>query len=123
VAHSTDGMDEISIAAPTDVAVLEDGKITRCEVTAGDAGLRQHSLEAVRGGDAQHNSRAIRQLLDGAHSAFRDIVVLNAAAALAVADKTNDLRAGAALAAEALDSGRAKDILSRVVDFSSQVAA
>jgi anthranilate phosphoribosyltransferase len=117
IVHSADGMDEISIAAPTDVAVLKEGRVTRCEVTPGSAGLPRHSLDAVRGSDAQQNAHAIRELLDGTHSAFRDIVLLNAAAALAVAGKAVDLRAGAALAAEAIDSGSASNILSRVARF------
>ena len=123
VAHSADGMDEISIAAPTDVAMLKDSRVMCREISAGEAGLRQHSLEAVRGGDAQHNALAIRELLDGTHSAFRDIVVVNAAAALVIAERAGDLRAGAMLAAAALDTGRARDVLSRVVRFSLQVAA
>jgi anthranilate phosphoribosyltransferase len=123
VVHSADGMDEISIAARTDAAVLQDGQITRREITPGGAHLPQHSLDAVRGGDAQQNARAIGELLDGAPSAFRDIVLLNTAAALVIVGTAEDLRTGAALAAEALDGGRAKEVLSRVVGFSARVGA
>jgi anthranilate phosphoribosyltransferase len=111
IVHSEDGLDEISIAAPTHVAVLEAGSISRRTIRPEDAGLSWSPLSAITGGDARTNAAAIRALLAGEQSPFRDIVVLNAAAALILAERVPDLRDGAALAAEAIDSGRAKDVL------------
>jgi anthranilate phosphoribosyltransferase len=71
----------------------------------------------------QFNAGAIRELFDGSHSPFREIVVLNSAAALVIGRKASDLSSGAAIAAEAIDSRRAKDVLSRVVEFSTRAAA
>ena len=109
--HGGDGTDEISIAGPTWVAQLKDGDITEFEITPEDAGLSRHPFEAVLGGDPSQNAAALRALLDGAPGAYRDAVLLNSAAALLIAGKAADLREGAALAAEAIDSGKARDKL------------
>jgi anthranilate phosphoribosyltransferase len=113
IVHSDDGLDEISIAAPTQVSVLEGGRISRRTVTPEDAGLPRAPISAIAGGDARTNAAAIRALLAGERSAFHNIVVLNAAAALLVAGRGADFREGAALAIEAIDSGRARDVLAR----------
>lgn len=122
VVHGTDGIDEISIAAPTRIALLQEGKVTAMELAPEDAGLSRAQIAAIKGGDARENAQAIRQLLAGEESAFRDIVLLNSAAALALAGRAADLRPGVALAAEAIDSGRAADVLARAVAFSSRAA-
>lgn len=109
--HGGDGTDEISIAGPTWVAQLKDGDITEFEITPEDAGLSRHPFEAVLGGDPSQNAAALRALLDGAPGAYRDAVLLNSAAALLIAGKAADLREGAALAAESIDSGKARDKL------------
>ncbi|HEV2562192.1 MAG TPA: anthranilate phosphoribosyltransferase [Rhizomicrobium sp.] len=114
VVHGADGLDELSTTGITHVAILENGKITRREVTPEEIGVARVSLSAIRGGEAAENADAIRRLLAGEHSAFRDIVLLNSAASLVVAGKANDLKAGAALAADAIDSGAAKDLLARL---------
>ncbi|MFA8385564.1 MAG: anthranilate phosphoribosyltransferase [Pelagibaca sp.] len=106
--HGGDGTDEISISEPTQVAVLEDGKIRGREVHPEDAGLRVHPFRDILGGTPSENAQAFRALLDGAKTAYRDAVLLNAAAALVVADKVSDLRTGAEMAAESIDSGAAK---------------
>ncbi|MCR9156076.1 MAG: anthranilate phosphoribosyltransferase [Rhodobacteraceae bacterium] len=106
--HGGDGTDEISISAPTQVAVLEDGKIRGREVHPEDAGLPVHPFREILGGTPAENAQAFRDLLDGAKSAYRDAVLLNAAAALVVADKVSDLKSGAEMAAESIDSGAAK---------------
>ncbi|MBC9245471.1 anthranilate phosphoribosyltransferase [Paracoccus sp. 11-3] len=106
--HGSDGTDEISIAGETAVAALKNGEVTEFTVTPEDAGLRRHPFEAIIGGDPSYNAAAFRRLLDGESGAYRDAVVLNAAAALLVADKVGDLRDGAKMAAEAIDSGAAK---------------
>lgn len=106
--HGSDGTDEMSIAGPTWVAALNDGDITEFEITPEDAGLPVHPFEAILGGDPAHNAQALRALLDGETGAYRDAVVLNAAAALLIAGKASDLREGAALAAASIDSGAAR---------------
>ncbi|MCR9108732.1 anthranilate phosphoribosyltransferase [Marivita sp. XM-24bin2] len=106
--HGGDGTDEISISAPTQVAVLEDGKIRGREVHPEDAGLPVHPFRDILGGTPAENAQAFRDLLDGARSAYRDAVLLNAAAALVVADKAADLKSGVEMAAESIDSGAAK---------------
>jgi anthranilate phosphoribosyltransferase len=118
IVHSDDGLDEISIAAPTQIVVLEGGAISRRIVTPEDAGLLRSPLSAIAGGDARTNAAAICALFAGERSGFRDIVVLNAAAALLVAGHAPNLREGAALAEEAIDSGRAKDVLARSASVS-----
>jgi anthranilate phosphoribosyltransferase len=115
VVHGAGGMDEVSTLGPTKVAELKDGKVTTFEVTPADAGLPTAKLADIVGGDREHNAAALRALLEGQHSAYRDIVLLGSAAALIVAGKVDDLKAGAALAAEAIDSSRALKVLERLV--------
>jgi anthranilate phosphoribosyltransferase len=117
-----DGLDEISVSGASHVAVLEGGKVTAQETTPEDAGVGRWPLEAVRGGDPQHNAAALRRLLDGEIGAYRDSVLINSAGALVVAGKASDLRAGVRLAAEAIDSGGAREKLERLV-AASKVAA
>jgi len=106
--HGSDGTDEITITGPTAVAALSGGMITAREVHPEDAGLPVHPFEAILGGSPEDNGKAFRALLDGEASAYRDAVLLNAAAALLVAGKVEGLKAGAAMAAESIDSGAAK---------------
>jgi anthranilate phosphoribosyltransferase len=121
--HGADGLDELTTTAATHVASLRDGIVERFDVTPEDIAIRRVPLAALKGGDAKDNAASLLRLLDGEHGAFRDIVLLNAAAALVVADKVNDLKAGALMAAEAIDSGRAKAVLSGVVTLSQKEAA
>ncbi len=106
--HGSDGTDELSIAGPSAVAKLENGAVTDDEIVPGDAGLPVHPFEAIIGGTAQQNAAAMRRLFDGEASAYRDAVLLNAAAALVIADAATDLKQGAEMAAESIDSGKAK---------------
>jgi anthranilate phosphoribosyltransferase len=115
VVHGSDGLDELTTTGPTFVAELKDGSVTTFEVTPGDAGLAQARPEDLSGGDAEENAKAIDAVLSGKPSAFRDIVVLNAAAALIVAGKAEGLLDGAKLAAEAIDSGAARKSLDDLV--------
>ncbi|MBR0656691.1 anthranilate phosphoribosyltransferase [Plastoroseomonas arctica] len=108
------GLDELTLAGESQVAALEDGAIREFTVTPEDAGLPRADIAAIQGGDAAHNAAALVALLQGAHGAYRDVVVLNTAAGLVVAGQASDLRAGAALAARAIDSGAALDILHRL---------
>ncbi len=115
VVHGADGMDEISTTGASLVAELKDGQVTTFEVTPEDAGLPRASLDDLRGGDGEENAAALRRLLDGEAGPYRDIVVLTSAAALMVADKADTLAQGAALAAEAVDSGAAKARLEALI--------
>ena len=108
IVHGDDGTDEISISGPTQVAALKDGEITGLTVHPEDAGLPVHPFKDILGGTPQENADAFRALLDGAKNAYRDAVLLNAAAALMVADKVPDLKAGVEMAADSIDSGAAK---------------
>jgi len=105
--HGSDGTDEISIAGVTWVAALEDGAVREFELHPEEAGLPIHPFATILGGSPEDNARAFRALLAGQKGAYRDAVLLNAAAALMVADKVVSLRDGVALAAESIDSGRA----------------
>ena len=106
--HGSDGTDELSIAGVSWVAALENGRVTDREIHPEEAGLPEHPFEAILGGTPAENGRAFAALLDGETSAYRDAVLLNAAAALVVADKAADLKAGVELAAQSIDSGAAK---------------
>ena len=109
------GLDELTTTGETEVAEWKDGAVRRFTVTPEDAGLPRASIEALRGGDAEENALALHGLLAGEKSAYRDIVLLNAAAALVVADRVADLAEGAALAAAVIDDGRAAQALTDLV--------
>jgi anthranilate phosphoribosyltransferase len=115
VVHGGDGLDELTITGPSEVAILAEGRIARRTVTPEDAGLLRGSLEQIKGGSPAENAAALRRLLNGEAGAYRDIVLLNAAAALIVAGRISDLRAGAALAAAVIDDGRAGAVLERLL--------
>jgi len=119
--HGFDGTDEISIAGPTYVAALEGGEVRQFTIKPEDAGLPEHPFGHILGGAPEENASKARALLAGDNSqgllAFRHAVALNAAAALLIADKVSSLAEGAALAADALDSGRARNTLEKVVQI------
>ena len=119
VVHGSDGLDEITTTGATTVSEFKDGKVSSFEVTPEDAGLSRADPADLKGGDAETNARAITEMLDGQSGPYRDIVLLNAGAALLVADKAGDLRDGAGLAAEAIDSGKAKETLARLVTITN----
>jgi anthranilate phosphoribosyltransferase len=119
VVHGHGGLDEISPSGETKVASIENGAVTTFGVTPADAGLPAHPVEAIKGGDAEHNADALKALLKGVPGAYRDAVLLNAGAALVVAGRARDFRAGAALAAELIDSGKAADRLERLLRVSN----
>ncbi|MES2710869.1 MAG: anthranilate phosphoribosyltransferase [Pseudomonadota bacterium] len=108
------GLDELTLAGESQVVALHNGTIREFTVTPEDAGLGRADVAAVKGGDAAHNAAALVALLQGAHGAYRDVVTLNAGAGLVVAGKAGDLREGATLAHQAIDSGAALDILHRL---------
>ncbi|GFE51671.1 anthranilate phosphoribosyltransferase [Roseobacter cerasinus] len=107
--HGSDGTDELTITGVSWVSTLApDGLVADIEVHPEDAGLPVHPFESIIGGTPEENARDFKALLDGAPSAYRDAVLLNAAAALVVADAVSDLKEGVAKAAEAIDSGAAR---------------
>jgi len=120
IVHGRDGLDEISISAPTQVAILDQGVISTREITPEDAGLPRWPLAEIRGGDAAHNAAALIRLLDGEQGPYRDIVLLNAGAALMVAGRAKDVKEGVELAGKAVDSGAAKAKLEALVKLSNQ---
>ncbi len=108
IVHGADGTDEISIAGLTHVAELKDGTVTEREMHPEDAGLPTHPFEAILGGTPEENGAAFRALLGGTPGAYRDAVLLNAAAALVIAGRAASLPEGVSLARESIDSGAAK---------------
>ena len=117
--HGAGGVDEISVAGKTQVVELKDGRITRFEISPGDVGLPESPLEAIKGGDAEVNAKALRELLEGASGAYRDTVLMNAGAALVVAGKAKDLGEGVALAAASIDQGKARAQLDKLIAISN----
>jgi anthranilate phosphoribosyltransferase len=113
--HGSDGLDEITTTGPTEVVELKNGKLDRFTITPEEAGLTLATAEALKGGDAEHNAKALMAVLQGEKTAYRDIALLNAGASLVVAGKADTLKEGVALAAAAVDSGAAKATLDRLV--------
>ncbi|PHS78684.1 MAG: anthranilate phosphoribosyltransferase [Rhodospirillaceae bacterium] len=120
VVHGSDGLDEITTTGKTYVAQIKDGELTEFEITPADAGLSVCKPEDLKGGTPEHNAVAMRAMLGGEKGAFRDCVVLNSAAALLIAGKVSDLKAGAALAQDAIDSGEAVKTLEKLVKITNE---
>lgn len=118
VVHGSDGLDEITTTGPSFVAALDNGKVGSFEISPEDVGIPLAQPHQLKGGDAETNAAAVRALLGGEQGPFRDIVVLNSAAALVVAGKAADLKEGVALAGEAIDSGAALKRLQKLVAVS-----
>ena len=111
IVSGDESLDELSLAGGNELADVTGNEFAMRRVDASMANLPSAPLEAIRGGDPAHNAQALRDLLDGWPSAYRDAVCLNAAAALIVADAAEDWQSGAAMSAEAIDSGRARKLL------------
>ncbi len=120
VVHGSDGLDEITITGPTRVGEVRDGQVHTYEVTPEEFGLQRGTLEDISGGDAARNAALIHEVLSGEKSARRDVVLLNAAAALVAAGRADHLRDAVPLAANAIDSGAALARLQALVTFSNQ---
>ena len=123
VVHGDDGLDELTTTTTSTMWLLEDGEVRRTPVDPGRLGLATASVEQLRGGDPPTNARLARAVLAGERGPHRDIVVLNAAAGLLVADVVSDLAGGVALAGEVLDDGRAAAALDRLVAASTAAGA
>jgi anthranilate phosphoribosyltransferase len=119
VVHGSDGLDEITTSGPTAVAALQDGAVTTFEIVPEDVGLSRVKPDALRGGEAGHNAVALRAVLQGEKGPYRDIAVLNAAAALVVAGKAETLADGLKLAGHTIDSGAAEAALQRLIAVSN----
>jgi len=122
VVHGS-GIDELTISGVTKIAEFNDGKVTSFEMTPEEVGLRRVPLEALKGGEPAHNAALMRDVLGGAKGALREVVLFNSAAALVVAGRAEDLRAGIAMAATAIDSGAARQVLDRLVLMTNEGTA
>jgi anthranilate phosphoribosyltransferase len=114
-----DGYDEITTTGETQVAELVGGDIRSFTLTPEAVGLKGHTKDELRGGDAAYNAKALRDMLGGAAGAYRDTVLMNAGAGLVVAGKATTLADGMASATQAIDSGRALKVLDRLVEISN----
>lgn len=119
VFHGSDGLDEISTAGPTDVWELKDGEVNEWVLDPLDHGISRAKLDDLRGGDAAFNSGATIELLSGTKGPARDIVLVNAAAALIAADLEEDFGAALTRCAQAIDSGAARTALDRMIEISN----
>ena len=117
VVHGSDGLDEITLTGETYCAILEAGRISERTLKPDDFGLPAINAKDIRGGAAFENAAALKHLLEGTKSAYRDIVLANAAAVLVIATAAPDLKAGVALAAKALDDGKALTLLNQYIAF------
>jgi anthranilate phosphoribosyltransferase len=117
--HGHDGMDELTITGDSDVVALARGAIGEFTLSPEKAGLDRTSIDGLLGGNAAENAAAMTRLLDGEKGPYRDIVLLNAGAALVVAGLVNEIKPGVLKAAEALDSGAARDRLQKLVEVTN----
>lgn len=120
VVHGGDGMDEVTLTTTTRVAEVTSDGVSVCTVAPEDFGFTRCSMEDLRGGDARENARIVRSILSGEKGPRREIVLLNASFALAAAGKVSTPRDGTAVAAEAVDSGRALEKLSQLVELTGR---
>jgi anthranilate phosphoribosyltransferase len=119
VTHGLDGLDEITVTAPTRVVELKGGALHAFELTPEAAGLARSAPEALKGGDPAHNAKALLDVLDGAPGAFRDIGLMTTAAALVVAGKAGAIKDGIAMGEAAIRSGAARRTLDRLIAVSN----
>lgn len=120
VVHGEDGLDEITVTAETGIAEIRDNRVHTYTVRPEDFGVRRATLKDLQGGNAAENAQIIRALLKGEQGPRRDIVLLNAGAAIAAGGKARDIREGVAAAAHSIDSGAALAKLERMVEFSQR---
>ncbi|QFT77967.1 anthranilate phosphoribosyltransferase [Erythrobacter sp. THAF29] len=117
IVSGDEGLDELSLAGGNELADVTGNDFEMRRIDAAEAGIDHAPVEAIRGGDAQHNAKALKALLEGTPGPYRDAVVFNAAATLMVADRAEDWHAGAAMAEEALDSGKAAKLLANWIEL------
>jgi anthranilate phosphoribosyltransferase len=121
VVHSRDGLDEISVSAPTRVCEVRDGQVRSYEIEPEEIGVRRHSLEQLAGGDSRRNAEIARAVLNGENGARHDVVVANAGAACYVAGLASTIREGVELAKDSLRSGRASEKLEQLIAISNEL--
>ena len=119
VVHGDSGLDELSTTGPSFVASIKGGNLTSFEINPEDAGIKRGNLADLKGADPAYNAGRLRTLLEGAKDPYRDVVLLNAAAAFIVAGRADTLKLGADLAAREIDSGRAKATLEKLIAVSN----
>ena len=122
VVHSRDGLDEISVSAPTHVCEVCYGEVRSFEVTPEEIGIRRHPIESIAGGDTKRNARIARTVLEGEDGPRADVVAANAGAALYVSGAVPTIRDGVALAQEAIRNGRAMQKLEQLISVSRELA-
>lgn len=122
VVHGADGLDEITVTGPTHIAALAEGKITERLITPDDFGLKTWRPETLKGGTPAENAAALRAVLDGTQNAYRDCVLANTAAVLLLSAKATDLKHGASIAAQAIDTGAARALLADYITFTTERA-
>ena len=122
VVHGS-GLDEITTTGPSHVAELKDGEIRSFELTPDDFGVETVSLDAIRGGDGEVNAAALRDVLGGARTPYRDVALCNAAASLIVADRAKDVTEGMHLASQSLDTGSAARALETLITISNSATS
>lgn len=120
VVHGHDGLDEITTTTSTDIAILDNGVITEKTITPEDFGLAVANPDDLKGGDAEENAKALRDLLSGTKNSYRDIVLANTAAALNIHGKADNLIDGISLAANAIDNGNAMKTLKNYINFTQE---
>lgn len=119
VVHGDSGLDELSTTGPSFVASIRGGNLTSFEVKPEDAGVQRATLADLKGADPAYNAGRLRTMLEGARDPYRDVVLLNAAAAFIVAGRADTLKLGADLAAHEIDSGRARAKLEKLISVSN----
>ena len=119
VVHGDGNLDELSTTGPSFVASIKGGNLTSFEITPEDAGIARADLKDLKGADPAYNAGRLRTLLEGARDPYRDVVLLNAAAAFIVAGRADTLKLGADMAAREIDSGRAKATLEKLISVSN----
>jgi anthranilate phosphoribosyltransferase len=117
VVHGADGLDEITTTTHSTVFQVEDGRVQKGRWSPADFGVPQASLEHLKGGDSEMNASIVRSILEGEPGPRRDVVIVNAAAALLLAQRAPDLKAAVAIAAESIDTGAARNKLEQVIEF------
>jgi anthranilate phosphoribosyltransferase len=117
VVHGLEGLDEISLSGPTKISLLKNETVTTTQIEPRDVGLSTCTLDEIKGGSASQNARHLLDVLEGKGGPRRDVAMLNAAAALMVAEVADDLEAGFRMAAESVDSGRARRKLEEFLQF------
>lgn len=122
VVSSREGLDEISISSPTRVSELKNGEITTYDLQPEDLGLQTYPLEAMIGGDPQTNAEIVRRVLQGERGAHRDVVLANAGACVYVSGLADNVREGVAIAAEAIDSGKAYAKLEQLIQTTGELS-